>query len=114
MIRKSIILFTLLLISTVLLAASDSHTRWNISYDNVDSLDVDDSTQKAELKSGWSCVIGETSINKARQTSCRKANEAIEFSVQCDVNRPKDHAQVRFGDVSGKYIDFIEVSCEQV
>jgi hypothetical protein len=46
-----------------------------------------------------------------RTTTCRKANDVFEFSVQCDRGRQKDHVQIRFVDGDGTIVDFIEVGC---
>ena len=69
--------------------------------------------QNIELRGGWSCHISNSSINNARQTSCTKGDEQVEFSVMCDRNRPKDHGQIRFRSPgTNELIDFIEVGCE--
>ncbi len=73
---------------------------------------IDDTAQKIELKGGWFCEVGQTSINGSRQTTCQNGDKVIEFSVQCESNRPKDHTQIRFKNIEGKYVDFIEVGCD--
>jgi hypothetical protein len=68
-----------------------------------------------ELDGGWKCLIGHASRRmptyEMRTTSCRKASDVFEFSVQCDRGRPKDHVQIRFVDNDGTIVDFIEVGC---
>jgi hypothetical protein len=68
-----------------------------------------------ELDGGWSCLIGHTSKRmptyEMRTTTCRKASDIFEFSVQCDRGRQRDHVQIRFVDSDGTIVDFIEVGC---
>lgn len=77
---------------------------------------LEDSVHVLQLRAGWSCTIGATSkhppLYEARTTTCRKGEEAFEFTVQCERLRPKDHIQIRFAGPPGKFADFIEVSCE--
>ncbi len=110
---KAILVATCLLIFSASADAADF--KWyatNEALNNENSKsNIDDAPQKIELKGGWSCEVGPTSINNSRQTVCQNGDKAIEFSVQCDSSRPKDHTQVRFKNLDGKYVDFIEVGC---
>jgi hypothetical protein len=45
-----------------------------------------------------------------RTTTCRKASESFEFSVQCTTAREEDHLQIRFSGAAGLRT-FIEVGC---
>lgn len=65
------------------------------------------------LASGWSCEVGDASINDSRQTVCIKEKEQVAFSVECDNQKKKDHTQLRFNSPTIKF-DFIEVGCETV
>ena len=78
-----------------------------------EALRLGDGSRTLKLAAGWTCVVWpvqKTSAFEGRTTSCRKETEIFEFSVQCDVGRPKDHAQIRFRNDAG-IIDFIEVGC---
>jgi hypothetical protein len=78
-----------------------------------EALRLGDGSRTLKLAAGWTCVVWpvqKTSAFEGRTTSCRKGTEIFEFSVQCDVGRPKDHAQIRFRNDAG-IIDFIEVGC---
>jgi hypothetical protein len=77
-------------------------------------LQLDAGSITMKLAVGWSCVIWPTkkmSTAEGRTTSCRKGTEILEFSVQCDPTRPKDHVQIRFRDDAGVIRDYIEVGC---
>ena len=94
--------------------------RWYLVHkalnDQLDSLNIGDEAQTVSLRGGWSCQIGRTSKHlpayEARQTLCANGKSVFEFSVQCELSRPKDHTQIRFKDAAGRFIDFIEVGCE--
>ena len=77
---------------------------------------LDDSEHHISLRGDWSCTVGETSkqlpLYEARVVSCRNEEHMLEFSVQCEPNRRKDHTQIRFRDADGRYVDFIDVGCE--
>ena len=62
-----------------------------------------------DLRSGWSCSIRLGTAADSRLVRCVKASDALEFSVQCDVARPRDHVQVRLRN--DQRDDFIEVGC---
>ena len=113
---KAILVATCLLIFSA--SANAAGFKWYVTNEALNNenskSNIDDAAQKIELKGGWSCEVGPTSINNSRQTICQSGDKVIEFSVQCEQNRPKVHAQVRFKDLEGKYTDFIEVGCEQV
>jgi hypothetical protein len=80
------------------------------------TLALGDSVYVLQLRAGWSCTVGATSKNlpayEVRTTSCRKGQEAFEFTVQCEPTRPRDHTQIRFPAPRGGFADFIEVACE--
>ncbi len=65
------------------------------------------------LADGRACSIATVGEFGGRQVVCDRGAEKIQFSVQCDANRAKDHVQVRFTSQDGKLIDFIEVGCER-
>ena len=100
---------------------SASGFKWYMAHDlktdgSVSESNIDDTVQKIELKDGWSCVVRPTSFGgwyEARQTTCQNDDKIIDFSVQCESNRPKDHAQIRFRNPKGKHLDFIEVGCAE-
>jgi hypothetical protein len=75
-----------------------------------------DGAESIALNGGWVCGVAETSKQlpayEARQVACRKGGDVVEFSVQCEPARPKDHAQLRFRNSTEKVADFFEVSCE--
>ncbi len=79
------------------------------------SLNIDDESHTLNLRNGWSCDVGSASkqlpLYEARRTKCTKDSESIEFSVQCERNRAKDHVQITFRSIE-KGLDFIEVGCE--
>ncbi len=80
------------------------------------SLNIADEVQTVDLNGGWSCSIAATSkylpLYEARETTCRAVDKSFKFSVQCDSRHPKDHAQIRFPNLQGRLVDFIEVGCE--
>ena len=92
---------------------------WHAEYQQIarrdQSLELGDSAHDLSLENGWRCAISATSKqsldNESRITSCAKGTEILEFTVQCEPNRPRDHVQLRFKDASGKILDFIEVRC---
>lgn len=73
---------------------------------------LDASAHTLKLAGGRTCKVSAISrqlpLYEAWTTTCRRGEAVIEFSVQCEQARPKDHAQVRFPDAQ----DFIEVGCE--
>ena len=81
-------------------------------------LKLSDSAQQITLKGEWKCSVSDTSKQlpayEARHVGCGKGTEIIEFTVQCEQSRPKDHTQLRFRNKDGQVTDFIEVSCEIV
>jgi hypothetical protein len=79
------------------------------------SLRLGDSASVLTLRSGWSCTIGPTSkkpSHEARITLCSKRGDLLEFSVQCETSRPRDHVQVRLRNTPRSSSDYIDVSCE--
>lgn len=112
------ILFTLLAFFAGLAQAeSASWYATVMTANNTDeSIILNDSTRKVELRGGWICMIGSTSKRlsayEARNIACQCGEATFELSVQCESSRPKDHAQIRFKDSSGKHIDYIELGCE--
>ena len=111
---------TLVLLSCPVALRAEARVTWSVVNGELDrrgnALLIGDGPQRIELGSGWSCVVGTTSkalpLYEARQTACTKGSEAVEFSVQCEPNRPKDHTQIRFRDPQGRLVDFVEVWCE--
>lgn len=100
-------------------AQADQSVRWyavNQSLNEAgNSLSLAESPQKIELRGGWSCSISASSTQTThsfREVTCNSGEKSVAFSVQCEPKRPKEHSQVRFKDVSGKLLDFIEVGCE--
>jgi hypothetical protein len=73
------------------------------------TLDAEERT--VDAGSEWSCTISPPATLNARTTTCRKAREAVEFSVQCSAHRNEDHIQIRFRDAAGSQT-FIEVGCQ--
>jgi hypothetical protein len=120
---RSKISFSLLLtfaaISCIALssALAESRVEWFISYIalNGGSLLVADEARTFQLKGDWQCTVSAVSHGgwyEARQTVCRKGDEQIEFSVQCERQRPEHHTQIRFRDAfTDKMQDYIEVAC---
>ncbi|MCA1561138.1 MAG: hypothetical protein LC804_13030 [Acidobacteria bacterium] len=74
-----------------------------------------DGARTFQLASGWWCAVGPASkrarAHESRTTRCRKGADVLEFTVQCDRSRPKDHVQIRFPDSARTVVDFIEVGC---
>lgn len=74
---------------------------------------VGDKSYTLSLSNGWECGISETKpYSEARLVKCAKGEEAFEFTVSCEPNRPEDHTQIRFLDPEGKTLDLIEVLCK--
>ncbi len=100
--------------------AAAANVRWYVVNQALNergnSLDVGDGVQAVELNGGWSCSIGATSkalpLYEARETTCSNGDKSFKFSVQCEPRRPKDHTQIRFANLQGRAVDFIEVGCE--
>lgn len=63
-----------------------------------------------KLANRWVCEINSVSQLGARQTICKKGDDEVSFSVQCDQTRKSDRGQIRFK--SNSKSDFIEVGCE--
>ena len=98
------------------------YTHWYASHgellDQGQSITLDGGNHRLALRSGWTCTVGELlpvpqPDSQARLTSCEKGDEALEFSVQCELpERAKDHTQIRFRSSDGRMSDFVEVGCE--
>lgn len=69
---------------------------------------------EVRLADGRACLIAEVSDFGGRQVVCDRGTEKVQFSVQCDATRGKDHVQVRFTSPKGEPVDFIEVGCERL
>jgi hypothetical protein len=98
-------------------ALAESRVEWFISYTalNGGSLLISNEARTFPLKGDWQCTVSSVSPGgwyEARQTVCRKGDEQIEFSVQCERQHPEHRTQIRFRDAStNKMQDYIEVAC---
>ena len=111
--KKHLGLLSVLWFSTTV--AAESRIDWYVTHGdatNQKSLRIGDTNQVIPLRNQWSCSVEAPSIGGARQTTCRKGNEAFEFTVQCEETRMKDHTQIRFRDSGQKVNEYIEVGCE--
>lgn len=107
--------------TTAAIAQSEG-VRWYLVNEGLNvpggSLTLGDNPQMVSLKGGWSCTVGETSkmwpLYEARQTTCQKASDSFEFTVQCERSRPRDHTQIRFRNADRNIVDIIEVGCEVI
>jgi hypothetical protein len=115
----AIVVLGTLIAAAILAREANSATgaaRWYIVHQALNgqsnSLNIGPAAQTVSLKGGWSCLVGPTSMNEARQTLCKNGSHAVEFSVQCALGRSEDYIQIRFKDGAGRMIDFIEVGCK--
>jgi len=106
------------LVPSVTVAQAAFTARWFVTHAALgqNSLAISDERQTVSLSNGWTCSVEPTSQAgwySARHARCRKGSEEFEFSVQCAVDRPKDHTHIRFRDPAGKMSDLIELACEK-
>ena len=73
---------------------------------------IDTKPASVRLADGRVCAVGAVGDFGGRQVVCVRGKEKVQFSVQCDTTRPRDHVQLRFTSPKGTQIDFIEVGCE--
>lgn len=93
---------------------------WSVSHEELlqsgQALLLDDSAHTFVLRNGWTCTLGATKqvtpADEARITTCRKAEEVFEFSVQCNGYNRDDHTQIRFHGRRERFSDFIDVHCK--
>lgn len=97
--------------------SSDSSSKWYVatsaSLDSGTSPSLRLFSENVALRSGWSCSIRPGMVADSRLVRCVKASDVLEFSVQCDANRPRDHLQVRLRNERDQTHDFIEVGCRR-
>jgi hypothetical protein len=99
--------------------SSGPRVRWFVAHQTVSeqgaSLAIGRDSLRVSLRGGWSCLVSPVlGWGEARDTSCQKDAEVIEFSVSCsDANRSNDHTQLRFRDARRRPIDYIEVLCKR-
>ncbi len=91
--------------------------RWFVAHQTVSeqgaALAIGRDSLRVSLRGGWSCLVSSVlGWSEARETSCGKDAEMIEFSVSCS-DRPNDHMQLRFLDARRRSIDYIEVLCKR-
>jgi hypothetical protein len=92
--------------------------QWSVSNSTLKktALILDSSSKLIEMKEGWSCTVGATSVlasgGELRATVCSRGGQSFEFSVECGAHRLTDYAQVGLHGNGRKYVDYIEVSCK--
>lgn len=96
--------------------AQQERVRWYAAHEHAPSVNLGAAVQNLSLKGGWSCTVGQSSQQlpsyEARTTICSKGRDALEFTVQCEQSRRKDHTQIRFRSGDRLSGEFIEIGCE--
>lgn len=89
-------------------------TTWGVSTRSKSWNDLESAAEvNAALNNGWRCSVSSASASyNARRTECRKNDERLEFTVQCDSAHARDHVQIRFSE--GKSGDYIDVACHLI
>jgi hypothetical protein len=97
---------------------ADDSVRWTVTHEGIGEsvLVLGPGSQTVLVPGDWRCTISEVSDQlpayQARQTLCTSGDRTVEFSVQCEADRPKDNVQLRFRDAHDELVGYIDVGCK--